>query len=132
MFTGLFALRVVAQFTQYIFQTDFLPAFEQWQGSQLPYPVLLVMQVLILLIMFILNVRVTSGKLKANRFTGKLVLVFSVVYFISMAVRLLLGLSLYADNAWYAKWIPAVFHLVLASYVLVLGFYHVRNSRGVA
>lgn len=131
LLSGLFAMRVMAQLVQYGFQTDWLPAFEQWQGSNLPYPVLLVIQVAILLVLFLQNTAIVSGRQRASGSTGKLLLITGAIYFVTMATRLLLGLGVYADYTWYARWLPAFFHLVLASYVLLLGLYHVRFAREV-
>jgi hypothetical protein len=50
--------------------------------------------------------------------------VLGVLYFGSMSARLVLGLAVFSDVAWFAKPLPALFHLVLAGYVLTLGHYH--------
>jgi len=40
--------------------------------------------------------------------------------------RIVVGLSVPAAPAWFSTWIPAVFHVVLAAYVLTLAHYHRR------
>jgi hypothetical protein len=48
-----------------------------------------------------------------------------------MLLRLILGLTLLSSVSWFATPIPAFFHLVLASIVLVIGHYHYRIGQGV-
>ena len=51
------------------------------------------------------------------------VILAGAVYFALMAARLILGLTILSSSVWFATWIPAVFHLVLASEVLLVGGY---------
>jgi len=129
LLTGLFALRVSGQFVQSCFHTDWLPAFEQWQGSRLPYPLLLTIQGLILVIQCRVNFKAAAGSLIPTPPLGLLLLVLGAIYFITMAIRLAVGLSLYPEHPWFGKWIPALFHLVLASYLLLLGRIHLDSLR---
>jgi hypothetical protein len=46
-----------------------------------------------------------------------------------MSFRLVAGLTVLRDNAWFAA-LPSTFHLVLASFMLVLAHFHL--SRGTA
>ena len=48
------------------------------------------------------------------------------VYFAVMAVRLVLGLTVLSDFGWFSTWIPTVFHLVLASMLILIGAYQRR------
>jgi hypothetical protein len=127
LLTALFALRVAAQLLQYAGPVRFLPPFEAWQGSGLDYPVLLVSQLLILVGMVWGTVAVSRGTLPRRR-VGLWLLGLGGVYFGSMCVRLVLGLTILADVSWVAKPLPALFHLVLASYLLCLGHYHFRRD----
>ncbi len=125
--TALFAFRVAAQLVQYASPIPILPPFEAWQGSTLSYPVLLASQFVILILMISVTSRIARG-VRAVRRLGVGLLALGGVYFAAMAVRLVLGLTMLGHVAWFAKPLPAVFHLVLASYLLVLGHYHLRGG----
>ena len=121
--TTLFALRVAAQLLQYARPVRFLPPFEAWQGSRLSYPVLLASQLVILVVMF-WGANAVSRRVSTRRRVGAWLVALGWVYLGSMSVRLVLGLTLLAHVAWFAKPIPALFHMVLAGYVLTFGRYH--------
>jgi len=125
----LFLLRVLAQLVQFSSPVGFIPPFERWQGSGLSYPVLLGSQLVILVAMGWGAARFTHGGVCARRAVGTWLLVLGSLYFISMAARLVLGLTLLADSAWFSKTLPAFFHLVLASYILVAGHFHWARSK---
>lgn len=122
-FTTLFAFRVAAQLVQYASTVVFLPPFEAWQGSGLSYPVLLTSQLLILALMA-WGTNTVSRRVGASRRVGSWLVTLGSVYFGSMTARLVLGLTILAHVAWFAKPLPALFHMVLAGYVLTLGHYH--------
>jgi hypothetical protein len=44
LLTGLFALRVVAQPAALVFDAGVVPSFDSWHGGVLPYPLLLLTQ----------------------------------------------------------------------------------------
>ena len=121
--TGAFACRVAAQLVQYASPTRLLPPFEAWQGSGLGYPALLASQIVILVLMIRGTAAVFRRTRPRPRF-GAWLIALGALYFVSMLVRLVLGLTLLAHVAWFAKPLPALFHLVLAGYVLALGHYH--------
>ena len=54
------------------------------------------------------------------------VTVAGALYFAVMAVRLVLGLSVLSHSGWFSTWIPTVFHLVLASKLMLIGAYQRR------
>jgi len=125
--TTLFAFRVAAQFVQYASPIRFLPPFEAWQGSRLSYPLLLTSQLLILAVM-IWGTNTVSRRVRAARRIGVWLLTLGSAYFGSMGARLVLGLTILAHVAWFAKPLPAFFHMVLASYLLTLGHYHLLRG----
>jgi len=104
---------------------------QQWQGSSLPYPVLLTFQMLIVLVVAIVIRRISVGKLKPNIRQGRLLLALGSFYFFVMLLRLAFGLTIFSSVSWFAKPIPAFFHLVLASIVLLIGHYLYQHSQGV-
>ena len=125
--TALFAFRVAAQLVQFASPIPALPAFDAWQGSGLGYPVLLASQLAILSIMIRGSSRV-SRRTRAVPRVGVWLLALGGVYFSAMAVRLVLGLTVLGHMSWFAKPLPALFHLVLAGFVLTLGHYHLLGQ----
>jgi len=124
--TGLFAFRVVAQPAALVFD-GLLPAFNSWDGGVLPYPVLLVTQLVILGWLARTAWRFTTGKFVPRRQIGRAALTFGGVYFAVMFLRLLLGATALSHVRWFASPLPAVFHLVLATYLLLYGYCHVHT-----
>lgn len=76
---------------------------------------------------FVLH-RVRNGKIRARPWKYRVCLAFGGAYFAVMAFRWLAGLTFLADQAWFAKSLPAFFHLVLASFILLLGL-HIRQRK---
>lgn len=125
---ALFALRVVGQLIQMIAPTDRLPALDDWQGSAIPYGVLLGTQLSILAAGGLAAVRIGRGSWAPNRRLGRGLLLLGTLYFLVMLVRLILGLTVLAAQDWFARPIPAAFHLVLAGMILTIGAYHRRGA----
>ena len=126
MLTALFVLRVCAQLLQALFPVDWIPEFEAWHTGLLPYPVLLAGQFGIIGLMSFVLHRVRNGNIRARLWKYRVCLVFGGAYFAVMAFRWIAGLTFLADQAWFAKSLPAFFHLVLASFILLLGL-HIRR-----
>jgi hypothetical protein len=55
-------------------------------------------------------------------------LVLGGLYFATMLVRLVLGLTVLSTSRWFSSVLPTMFHLVLASYLLLYGHFHFRRS----
>ena len=123
-----FGGRVLAQAIQRWGPVSFLPPFDDFQGSGLPYTVLLGAQLLILAIAAAVLVRMQRGKGLISPRMIIPVTVFSALYLAVMAVRLVLGLSVLSDSGWFSTWIPTVFHLVLASMMMLIAAYQHRVS----
>ena len=127
--TGLslaFLGRVVSQAVQKWAPVSFLPTFGEFQGSGLPYPALLTAQIAILAITVAVIARMRRGK---SLISPRLIVpatVAGALYFAVMAVRLVLGLSVLSHSGWFSTWIPTVFHLVLASKLMLIGAYQRR------
>ena len=115
--------RVVSQAVQKWAPVSFLPPFDDFQGSGLPYAALLSAQIAILVLLVVVVVRMHRGK---SLISPRLILPVTVaggVYFAVMAVRLVLGLSVLSHSGWFSTWIPTVFHLVLASLLMLIAAY---------
>jgi len=129
LLTGLFAFRVAAQPAALVFDR-LLPSFNSWEGGVLPYPVLLVTQVVILGWLARTAWRFRTGKVTPRPRMGRAALVFGGVYFAAMFLRLLLGATVLSDVRWFASPLPAFFHLVLAAYLMVYGYCHLHTVPG--
>ena len=120
----LFAVRVAGQAIQRWLPLSFLPPFGAFQGSTIPYPVLLPVQVAILAIMLGIARRVQQGTLVRREPIGRMLSFAGRVYFVTMLARLVIGLTVPEAPAWFRAPISSVFHLVLATFVLVLAAHH--------
>ncbi len=124
MLWTLFGFRVLGQLLQYLHPVSFLPPFEDWQGSALPYRVLLSVQGVILLVLARIASGVSSGAVRPRLSLGYCLHGFAGLYLLIMTTRLALGLSVLAGHPWFDKPVPTLFHFVLATYLLVLARYH--------
>jgi hypothetical protein len=129
LLTALFAFRVVAQPAAAAFER-LLPSFNSWDGGVVPYPVLLVTQLVILGWLATTAWRFSTGTVTLRPGVGRAALAFGGVYFTVMLLRLLLGATVLSHVRWFASPLPAFFHLVLAAYFLVYGYGHVHTVPG--
>lgn len=127
IYTALVAVRVVAQPLSRMW--EWLPAFESWHSAVLPYGWLVFFQLLILLVMGGISVRFSRGRVRVSRPLGMTLLAFGGLYLGAMIVRLMLGATLMRGDAWFDRPLPTIFHLVLASFVITVGWYHRRAPR---
>ena len=124
-----FLVRVAGQAVQRWFPQGFLPPFDAWQGSGMPYPALLACQVVILAL---LGVAICSMVHRAgwlNATGSRLVIVIGCAYFGLMLARLSLGLTVLGDSAWFTAWISTLLHLSLAAIVVLWGRDQLRLAR---
>ena len=126
LLTGLFAMRVAGQAIQRWLPQPFLPSFHAFQGSSLPYWGLLSAQLLILGAMMRTAWRIQMSKLAPSRRAGTVLSWIGGVYMAGALGRIVVGLAVPGAPAWFSTWIPAVFHVVLAGFVLTLALYHRR------
>lgn len=118
--TALFALRVAGQAIQWWAPQTLLPAFEDFQGSSLPYSVLLSTQIVLLIVMAHATLRVSQCRSRMGGRTLRALTWFGIVYLAVSFARVAVGLAIPGAASWFTAWIPAFFHLVLASFVLTL------------
>jgi uncharacterized protein len=127
--SGLFAFRVVAQLLSLLFKTNSLPTFESWHGGVLPYPLLLGTQILILIWLARTARLFSQGSIYPRRRLGMAIIIFASLYFLVTLLRLLLGLTILSEHRWFASYLPAFFHLVLASYLFLYGRFHCHYGK---
>ena len=123
---GLFTIRVLAQPIALLVDVPLLPRFESWHSGLLPYPVLVLSQVAIVLWLSRTAWVFTAGAITPRVRLGVAMMALGGVYFAAMVIRLLLGATVLRDERWFASPLPTVFHLVLATYVLLYGHFHWR------
>ncbi len=128
LLAGLFGLRVAAQLAQAAYEVPFLPPFDDWQGSAIPYPALVATQAGILVAMAVVIARVRTDAIAPRPWKRQACLAVGGAYFAVMAFRLVAGLTFLSDSAWFAQTLPAFFHIVLATFVLTLGRYLSRRA----
>jgi hypothetical protein len=126
---GLFSLRIAGQAVQYWAPQVFLPDFGAFQGSSLPYVVLLAFQLIILGLMVRTLLRVHHGNSVPNRRIGRYLAWFGGIYMAGSILRIAVGLAIPSAPAWFSTWIPALFHLVLAGFVIAAANFHLRHAR---
>ena len=127
--------RVLGQVIQRWAPVHFLPDYERWQGSGIWYPALLGLQVAILLLFVVVVVRMNRGlKLLGLRWM-KPVLALNVLYFAIMGSRLVIGVladvsvlgnDSFTSAKWFSTHLPPIFHVVLATGVLLILRYQRR------
>lgn len=132
LLTSLFLLRVAGQAIQYWFALDSLPPFDAFQGSSLPYAVLLSVQLLLLVAMYRAAWRLGSAKLPPNRRTGRWLVAAGSIYMAGSLARITIGLTVTGANGWFTSWIPALLHVVLAAFVLTLAIFHLWEKENYA
>lgn len=121
---GLFACRVVAQLVQFWHPLEFFPPFEAWHSGALPYRWLVGTQVVILAVCVRIVWRLFQDRVLSSPGKGRLLWVLGCTYFCVMGLRLFLGLTVASEHPWLGARLPTVFHLVLASFVILYGRFH--------
>lgn len=120
-----FIARVSAQLIQYIQPVIWLPPVDRWDSSVLPYALLLITQLIIVFCFAVIVVRFSRGIVKPNQYLGMGGLWFGSIYFAVMLIRLIIGF-IAPEYAWFSYRIPTLFHLVLASFILLWANFHYR------
>ena len=128
LLTGLFVFRVFAQLVQATYPLALLPEFDRWHGSAMPYPALVGFQILVILGLVTVLRRMKSGSIVPTPWKHRACFAIGGVYFASMTFRLIAGLSFLSSHPWFAKSLPAAFHVVLASFILALGSYIYKKA----
>ncbi len=120
---GLFALRVLGQLLVVAGVAPFLPPMDDWQSGLLPYPALLASQIVILGVFAAICVQFSRGRgyfVRPTKWLATPLWIIGWTYAAGMLVRYAL---LRRD------WIPVVFHLVLASFLLIIATHHRSRLR---
>ncbi len=125
----LFFFRVLAQLIQAIHPVSFLPPFEAWQSGAFPYSLLVMSQILIMVLCGRIVWPLFVGTAMPSIGKGRVVLALGLMYFGVMLFRLVMGLTLAQDHFWFSAKLPTMFHLVLATFVILYGHFHYTHCR---
>ena len=129
LLTMLFALRVSGQALVAFVGATWLPVMEQWFSGLIPYPMLLIIQLLMLMLMVKITGEIWRGKgtfAIPRPHWSQFLMKFSAVYAGAMVLRYVLTMILHPEMRWLGDVIPVIFHFVLAGFIFVLGHYHQR------
>ncbi|MGD9852373.1 MAG: hypothetical protein AB7T38_14010 [Nitrospirales bacterium] len=126
--TCLFVFRVMAQLIQARHPVPFLPSFDAWQSGALPYPFLVATQVMILVVCLRIVGKMFREVVVPVQKKGKILWYLGGIYFVAMSIRLALGLTVTSEHFWFGATLPTLFHLVLATFLLVYGRFHLLAS----
>lgn len=121
---ALFILRVLCQLLQLVHPVSLLPPFESWHSGALPYGWLLCSQLAIITAFSLVVRGFFRRSTLPRRRVGRWLITFGSLYFGVMMVRLIAGLTIAGTHPWFGATIPAFFHLVLASFLLLCGHFH--------
>ena len=127
LFTLLLFGRVLGQLVVALFRPRWLPPMEQWQSGLLPYPALLVGQLIVLALMASISVdfaRRAGFWVEPRPRVGLAALGWSYLYFGAMIARYIIRMVRRPDQRWLGGTIPIIFHSVVAAFQWTFGTYH--------
>ena len=127
---ALFCLRVIGQMLVASLNVTFLPPMEEWYSGLIPYPILLVLQWMIIIVLIKVCLDFSRGYgffAVPKGALGRFLLWFSYLYFSSMVVRYGITMAFYPERRWFGGTLPIFFHFVLAGYLFTLGRFHDRH-----
>jgi len=122
----LFLFRVVGQLVQFFYPISFLPPFSSWQSGALAYRWLFGTQIFIIILFSITLRGFARQTTRPNHRWGKWLIGVGSIYLGVMVLRLLAGVTVAKGHPWWGATIPAFFHLVLATFILLVGHFHLR------
>lgn len=126
LLASLFAFRVLAQLVQFVYPVDFLPPYSAWHSGALPYGWLVCAQGVILGVCLRIVWGLKKGTIFPTERKGKILLTLGTIYLVGMCIRLIVGLTIAPNHYWFGALLPTVFHLVLASFVVIYGRFHAQ------
>ena len=128
----IFILRVTGQMLVAFGCGGFLPPMEEWQSGLLPYPFLVVFQIIIIILYGKVCLDFSHNKgffVTPRRRLGKGLFIFGSIYFSAMIIRYVIRMAFHPEARWLGGTIPIFLHLILATFLLIVGHFHWRYSR---
>ena len=111
-----------------------LPPMDAWMSGLLAYPYLLASQVVIIAVYCKVCLDFSGGRgwaVRPRRFMARDVLYFGYLYFAGMILRYVLQMVLLPETRWLGGTIPIFFHLVLATFLVLVGLWHRARLEGI-
>jgi uncharacterized protein len=127
---ALFTGRVAGQLAVSLDAAPFLPPMEQWQSGLLPYRVLLASQLLLIAGLATICRQFSRGAgyfVAPRPYLGMPLWIVGWIYAAAMAVRYVVWMAFKPEERWTGDLIPVMFHIVLASFVLIVADHHRRS-----
>ena len=128
---ALFTGRVAGQLAVSLDAAPFLPPMEQWQSGLLPYPVLLASQLVLIVGLGTICRQFSRGDgyfVERRPWLGTPLWIAGWIYAGGMLVRYAVWMAIKPEERWTGDLIPVVFHIVLASFLLVVAGHHRRGG----
>ena len=125
--TLLFLGRVLGQALVALFSVRWLPAMHEWHSGLIPYPILLALQLLMLVIMIKISRDIwnrTGFFAKRQPSWSRYLVGFSAIYAGAMVLRYILTMIFLPEMRWLGGTIPIFFHFVLAAFLFRWGRFH--------
>lgn len=122
--TVLFLGRVLGQALVAFLSVRWLPAMYEWHSGLIPYPILLAIQLIMLVIMFKISGDIWRGAgffARRQPSWSRYLVGFSAIYAAAMVLRYLLTMIFLPEMRWLGGTIPIFFHFVLAAFVFTWG-----------
>ncbi len=126
----LFCLRVLGQIEVACFHPTFLPPMHEWMSGLISYQILLPAQILIIL----LFAKVCLDFWRASGLTyvipsklANFLHAFGRLYLVLSILRYPIQMALIPQSRWLGGCIPIIFHIVLASFIVVYSRYQLRS-----
>ena len=126
-----FILRVIGQMCVAVGWQGFLPPMNEWYSGLIPYPGLIVSQVLIIVLYGKVCLDFSRGEgffATPRRGLGQGLLIFGSIYLVVMIIRYVLRMWLHPEARWFGGAIPIFLHWVLATFILIVGNFHRKYS----
>lgn len=128
----IFILRVIGQMLVALGWQGFLPPMEEWYSGLIPYPWLVVSQITIIVLYGKVCLDFFHGDgffSRPHRKLGKGLLIFGSIYLGVMIFRYIFRMILHPEARWFGGTIPIFLHWVLATFLLLVGNFHLKYSR---
>jgi hypothetical protein len=127
----LFVGRVLGQLAAALDAAPFLPPMDEWQSGLLPYPLLLAAQVVLIAGLGSVCVQFSRGRgyfVRPHAWLAMQLRIVGWFYAGAMVVRYAVWMTIKPEERWTGDLIPVVFHIVLASLLLVVAGHHRREK----
>ena len=131
--TALFLARVFGQILVGICPPPQLPAWQEWYSGMLPYPWLLLGQLLLLMFMAVVttdHARGTGRYHVTGETTRRWLCRLALVYALAMLLRYVGRMTVVPEARWFGGTLPIIFHCVLAAWLGMLAVRSTTAGRG--